>query len=347
MQLSQRIEAFTKLGQHFRAFGKGSPAHSSTQKLSEAALQAEIHNPWFTQENIQFAFSSLAGMLQKDALVQWANKYGLQSEPSQTKTVAVVMAGNIPMVGFHDMLSILIFGYKILVKFSSKDRILMKAVVDLLLEIEPAFADYITITQAQLKDFDAVIATGSDNSSRYFDYYFSKYPHIIRGNRNSLAILRGDETQDELKKLSEDIFCYFGLGCRSISKLFLPMGFDLMRLFEAFADHEHLSRHTRYQNNFDYQRAVYLMNKVPHEASGFVILREDEALTSPISVINFERYEDLKAVHAKIDKQRETIQCIVGKKDMHPEAFAFGESQSPALWDYADNVDTIKFLQEL
>lgn len=347
MELSRRIEAFATLGKYLLAAADGSEAHPAPRKLQEAALHAEVRNPWFTARNISLAYRSWGEALQLAPLQRWCAAYPRLAEEHSPKRVAVVMAGNIPLVGLHDLLSVLVAGHRLLAKLSTKDTVLMQAVIDLLLEIEPAFAQRIDLTEGLLKDFDAVIATGSDNSSRYFDYYFAKYPHIIRGNRHTVAILRGDESDAELATLATDVFAYFGLGCRNVSKLFVPQGFDVLRLFRAFESWDHLAQHNKYLNNFDYNRAIFLMNRIEFLSSGFLIIREDVALASPISVLHFQRYKDLKAVHAQLAEQSQQLQCIVGKRDMHPKAVALGHAQMPQLWDYADEVDTLAFLQEI
>ena len=224
------------------------------------------------------------------------------------------MAGNIPLVGFHDFLSVVISGNKALVKLSSDDKFLLPAVIELLFLIEPRFKDLIEIKPFIVKDMDAVIATGSNNSSRYFKEYFADKPHIIRKNRTSIAVLNGSETDEELKDLSDDVFTYFGLGCRNVSKVFLPKAYDLNKLFNAFFHHQEIVENNKYGNNYDYNKAVYLMNQDALLENGFMLLKEDEGLFSPISVLFYQYYDDVNEVARFIDVYEEDIQCVVGKK---------------------------------
>lgn len=346
MQLAQRIDAFVALGSYLRQAALGQPSDAPAERLVQALVLAQQQNPWFSPENLRRALSAWADLLQPATLHQWLAAYP-SIDTRTPRTVGTILAGNLPMVGFHDMLSVLVAGHNLVAKLSSKDQVLMTAVAQTLLHIEPRFAQRLQLTEGLLKGFDAVIATGSDNSNRYFDFYFKKYPHLIRGNRHSVAILRGDEQPEELALLGTDIFSYFGLGCRNVSKLYLPQGFDLGRLFEAFAPWQHLAQHNKYQNNFDYHRAIYLMNRIEHQANGFVILRPEASLASSIAVVHYEFYTDLKRTHAALAMQQHQLQCVVAKRDMYPHAVAFGQAQSPQLWDYADQVDTLAFLQQL
>ena len=345
MTLQQRTRAFVALGQIFSDYVADKPGEY-TNRLHEAATQATIQNQWFGKHEIHFAFSALASNLKPGELQAWLKAYPALQTERQPKRVGLIMAGNLPLVGFHDMLAVLLAGHFLVAKTSSKDAVLPRLVSDILCEIEPAFTERIQLTE-RLEQIEAVIATGSDNSARYFEHYFGKYPHIIRSNRHSLAILRGDETAEELQRLADDIFMYHGMGCRNVSKLFLPKGFDINRLFEAFDTYRHLRDHNKYRNNFDYQQAMLMMNKLPFLLNDFVILREALETSSPIGIVHYEWYTNLKAVHARIETETNQLQCIVAKRDMHPQAIAFGQSQQPRLWDYADNVDTLQFLAEL
>ena len=254
------------------------------------------------------------------------------------------VAGNIPLAGFHDLLSILVSGHALMAKLSSKDSVLPTFLADKLVEIEPKFAPAISLVP-RLRGFDAVIATGSDNSARYFQYYFGKYPHIIRKNRTSCAILEGTENDEELRLLGKDVFSYFGLGCRNVSKIFVPEDFDPVRLVNAWDVYVDIIHHHKYHNNYDYQKSILLVNKIPFYDSGFVILQENEKLVSPISVVYLQRYTNLDALTTHLDEIEEKVQCIVGKT--RPANVPFGQAQEPELWDYADAVDTMKFLEEL
>jgi hypothetical protein len=262
----------------------------------------------------------------------------------QEKTIAVVMAGNIPLAGFHDFLTVLMAGHSIMAKLSSKDSVLLSFLSEKLVAIEPRFRSKIALP-SRLKNFDAVIATGSDNSSRYFNYYFGKYPHVIRKNRTSCAVLSGTESPEELRLLGRDVFSYFGLGCRNVSKIFIPEDFDPVSLLKAWDVYVDIIHHNKYHNNYEYQKSILLVNKLPFFDSGFIILQENEKLVSPISVVYLERYKSAADLEGKIGAIADKIQCTVGT--MKPALVPFGQAQSPELRDYADGVDTMKFLEAL
>lgn len=280
--------------------------------------------------------------LREDQLIQWTSQYFL--EPVQQKTIALVMAGNIPLVGFHDFLCVLISGNAVQIKLSSKDSKLIKYLVNYLQSIEPSFAGRITFKE-RLEGFDAIIATGSDNSARYFEYYFGKYPNIIRKNRTSCAILTGNESDEDIEKLGIDIFSYFGLGCRNVSKLYVPTDYDFVILLSRLESFKDIIHHHKYCNNYDYQKSILLVNGVKHLDNGFVLLQENEKLVSPISVLYYERYTDESELKNKLKANAERIQCVVGKEK--PASIPFGQAQYPTVWDYADQIDTLKFLSEL
>ena len=334
MNLTRRINAFGKLGNYINAIDEVT--------LDEISLSARNQNSWFTKENIRQAFQALTKYTKEENLISWTSQYNL--EPLHPKTVAVVMAGNIPLVGFHDLISVLISGHRIQIKLSSKDSYLMNFIIRKLIEIEPGFNNYISLSE-QLRNFDAVIATGSDNSSRYFHYYFDKYPHIIRKNRSSCAILTGFESDEELTDLGKDVFSYFGLGCRNVSKIYIPKEFDFDRLFKSWSVYEDVMMHHKYHNNYDYQKSIMLVNRVPFLDTGFVLLQENTQFVSPISVLFYEYYEDWNTLLQKIDAFRDKIQCVVG--NAKPAQVRIGQAQSPELWNYADQVDTLKFLETL
>jgi len=306
---------------------------------------ARNSNGWFTIEEVEKSLASLAKMLNKQDLEQWFKNIKLNENP---KKVGLILAGNIPLVGFHDVLTVLATGNIALIKMSSSDDKLLPALLEELTAIEPAFANYIVYVE-RLKDFDAIIATGSNNTSRYFDYYFSKVPNIIRKNRNSVAVLNGDETIEELENLGHDIFDYFGLGCRNVSKIYVPKGYDLKNFFEPLEKHQPIINHFKYNNNYDYNKSIYLVNGVKHFDNGFLLVKEDENFVSPLAVLFYEEYESICDVEAKLSLQDEQIQCVVSNLDLkiNKEKIGFGDSQNPKLWDYADNVNTIEFLQKL
>ena len=333
MNVQQRINAFSKLGEAIK---------NNTEQLKHGK-----HNPWFTDESLDYALSEISKSLSRENIEKWVSMYPDLQKPIDVKRVGVITAGNIPLVGFHDFLSVLICGHKFVGKLSSKDDKLLPRVIDLLVEIEPEFNDYIFLSEERLKDFDAVIATGSNNSARYFEYYFGKYPHIIRKNRNSVAVITGNETDKELELLADDIFLYFGLGCRSVSKLFLPDDYDLDYIFRNSLKHKEVINHNKYANNYDYNRAIYMMNLIEFKDNGIMLMKEDINMASPISVVYYEHYSKLETVKQRLEFEKDNVQCVVADETLIKDAIPFGESQNPMLWDYADNVDTLDFLLKL
>ncbi|ELR69391.1 hypothetical protein C900_05081 [Fulvivirga imtechensis AK7] len=333
MDIKERIAALSALGQYLENLNE-----NTRTKLH---LQARANNNWFTPENVDTALKGIIGYLQKDKLQEWASQYPIKD---QNKKVGIVMAGNIPFVGFHDLLSVLISGNQAHIKLSSQDTALIKFIITELTEIAPSFKEQVFIKE-RLKDIDAIIATGSDNTSRYFEYYFSKYPHIIRKNRTSCAILTGNETSEDFKGLAEDIFLYFGLGCRNVSKLFVPQGYDFNSFFEGIQHYQGITHHHKYSNNYDYNKSIYLVNGEAHFDNGFLMLREEKQMVSPISVVYYEQYGSEDELKSILDQNKEKIQCIVA--DNWPNSQPFGNAQYPEVWDYADGVDTMKFLSGL
>lgn len=333
MRLEQRIDALEKLGQKLFSERKN--------------IASQIKNPWFTPENIIFAIEQWANALKKENLITWTNKYPNIQNSKKAHKIGVITAGNIPLVGLHDFISVIITGNIFVGKLSSKDDKLMTSTINMLTEIEPEFKNYINIKENKLDDFEAVIATGSNNSARYFEYYFGKYPNIIRKNRNSIAILSGNESEKELELLSDDIFSYFGLGCRNVSKIFVPQNYDSGNIFRNALKHQNIRNHNKYANNYDYNRALYLMNQVDFLDNGFMILKEDLNYASPVSVVFFEYYSNLENIKSRITFDAEKIQCIVAKPGIIENSIYFGQTQKPQLWDYADNVDTIEFILNL
>lgn len=356
LSLAKRIEAFDRLGR-FLAQYKDERPDEDLQKLNQYFLKeyricikdAELFNHWFSEDNLHFALQSWSEALNREQLEAWTIDYDKDffEHDRGAKKVAIIMAGNIPLVGLHDLISVLIAGHKALIKPSSDDAKLIPFVCQMLIAIEKDFAAMIELADGQMKDFDAVIATGSDNSSRYFESYFGKYPHIIRKNRSSIAVLSGDESKEELELLGEDIFRYFGLGCRNVSKVYLPQGFEVQQLFEAFYKYSYVGDNNKYGNNYDYNRAIYLMEKHDFLENGFFIIKESENLHAPVSVLHYERYKSLDELEAIIEGQSEKLQCIVSEIDRFESSVALGQSQKPRLWDYADNVDTLAFLRSL
>lgn len=340
-QLEQVIPSFVQLGQIFSKIGKGEKT-AETATIDELLPYVKAQNAWFTEANVRQSFAALSLMLNEQKLNEWLSAYPASKLPFSQKTVAIVMAGNIPMVGFHDLLCVLISGHKALLKLSKDDNLLLPAVLKLWMKIYPEGKDRVAFTDGVLKDFDAVIATGSTNTSRYFESYFSKYPHIIRKGRNSVAVLDGSESEEELTLLGKDIFDYFGMGCRNVTKLYLPADFDLNRFFQAIYGFADIVNHNKYANNYDYHKSLWLLNQDPILDNGFVLLKEDKKIASPIGALYYERYNDMNQVMQELAEKSEEIQCIVGKNQV-----PFGNSQCPMLHDYADGVDTMKFLQDL
>ncbi len=315
-----------------------SPAYA---KFAEAMKQAKLYNPWFTDQNIGQAISGLAHMLREEALEEWLEQYPFLEKTRESKRIGLVLAGNIPMVGFHDLFCVMVAGHTAVVKASGQDKILLPALIDLLKSEIEGFAWEVEWMEGKLGPVDAVIATGSNNTARYFEYYFGKYPHIIRKNRSSVAILTGAESQEELVALGEDIFSYYGLGCRNVSKLYVHQNFNLDHFFEAIYAHNEIVNHHKYANNYDYYRALWLMNQEKILDNGFMILRESEAISSPVGTTFYERFDDESALRKNLETHKDEIQCTVSKSDI-----PFGNSQKPELWDYADGVDTMAFLGE-
>lgn len=337
MQIDHRINAFSKLGAYLNDLSQKVGTH-------EVVVRAKHHNGWFTEDNLRHALKSWGEQLTEDNLRAWLKAYSLN--PKEPKTVAVVMAGNIPLVGFHDFLSVLLSGHKVKAKLSSNDAILLPHLADKLVEFEPSFKGFIEFPKEALEDFDAVIATGSNNTARYFDHYFGKYPNIIRKNRNGIAVLTGKETKEELLALADDVFLYFGLGCRNVSKLFLPEDYDFDAFFKAMFDWKDLINNDKYINNYDYNKAVYLMSDLALLDNEFMLLKEDTNFSSPIAVVFYEYYNSLSQLQERLNHQKEAIQCIVGNAGIDDE-IPFGTAQTPSLSEYADGVDTLAFLSQL
>ena len=349
MQLQQRINAFVKLGEFLGQFSNEAVQKDDNVEHNNIFFDgfkhqlklAEEHNGWFTQENIKFALASWNKALTHENINTWIKPYNINI--STPKQVAIIMAGNIPLVGFHDFLSVLITGHSVLIKQSSNDKHLLPYLAKYLEYVEPDFKGNITFTEEKLENFDAVIATGSNNTARYFEYYFKSKPSIIRNNRNSVAILTGNETPEDLKNLSEDIFRYYGLGCRNVSKLFVPKGYKFDAFFEAMYHWHPIVDKAKYANNYDYNKAVYLMSEFDMLENGFFMIKEDTSYASPIATLFYEYYKDTDSLKQKLEQEKQQIQCIVSNGFTENE-IAFGATQKPNLWDYADSIDSVEFL---
>lgn len=338
MDLEKRIETFSVLGNILRDSLAGYQTVYSAE-LSRLIESQKNKNNWFTSENVITALTAIANVLTEDNLNRWTEAYPALKEDMQPSAIGLIFAGNIPLAGFHDFLTVLISGNRLIAKTSSKDPDLIPFLAKIICSVNPEFSSYIRFTSGTLATFDAVIATGSNNSSRYFDYYFRKYPNVIRKNRNSVAILKGDETPGELAAVGKDIFTYFGLGCRNVSKIYLPEGYDVSSIPVHWSGYSSVINHSAYANNYDYNKAVYLVNRQKFLDTGYLLMREDNRLGSPVSVLHFEYYESPESLNRQIETLADSLQCIVGR-----EYIPFGKSQAPDLMDYADGVDTLDFL---
>ena len=336
MKLSQRIDAFGRLGEVIRRLGL-----SDRKMLAE---KARNENAWFTEESVMLSLRGIEVLLEHSKLESWAMSYS--PEPSAVKTIGVAMAGNIPLVGFHDFLCVLIAGHRLKAKLSTQDTVLLRFILQKLLDLEPRFSERVSFEDT-LKDVDAMIATGSDNTARYFEYYFRNIPHIIRKNRASCAVLQGDESTDEFVLFGKDVFSYFGLGCRNASKLYVPEEFDFGRLIESWDSFRNVIDHHKFANNYSYQRSILLLDQVPFLDGEFILLRAHKHLVSPIATLYYEKYENLQQVKEKIETDKEKLQVVVSAKGWFSGSIPFGNAQLPEVNDYADNVDTMRFLLSL
>lgn len=346
MNIEDRIKAISSLGSRMRAV-----IYTKEDSYTAICNKAFQKNPWFTRHNIDRAMYAWSGLLTDENLKLWLSNYELLPE-AKSKRVGVINAGNIPLVGLHDLISVIICGHAYFGKNASDDDLLLPYIASLLTDAEPRLKPYITFT-GRLTEFDAVIATGSNNSARYFESYFGSYPHVIRKNRNAVAALSGDESPAELEGLGHDIFDYFGLGCRNVSKIYIPENYELRIFFEAMYPFGEVMQHNKYMNNFDYNNAMLLMKQIPFLQNNFLIVREDAAIASPIAVIHYEKYQDDESLASQLDSAEQQIQCLVTVKNLNLKSglknriVQPGQAQSPALNDYADGVDTIRFLSAL
>jgi len=329
MNLQKRIDLLKGLAEYI----------SSNNEAWQAAKERAYHqNAWFIPEFTNLAVNAITErFLDEKALLEWAKKYNIPEENTSPKNVGIVMAGNIPLVGFHDFLCTFITGHVQTIKPSSKDDVLIRHLVEHLYTLDASVKELVRFSE-MLKGCDAYIATGSNNSARYFDYYFSKYPHIIRRNRTSVAILSGNENKEDLEKLADDVYQYFGLGCRNVTMIYVPEQYDFIPLLEAFKKYNHLIEHHKYKNNYDYQLALLILNKKFYMTNGSIILYEDAQIFSPISQLNYEYYSSAEELAGRL-QQHEDVQCVVARN-----VIPFGQAQQPGLTDYADGVDTLQFL---
>ena len=342
MSRENQISGLHKLSLYIKNFlASNTPdLHENDDEFNAVLRKSEIENPWFTIENQKFTLKQWANLLTEQNLNQWLSQY---KTPLLSKRVGLILAGNIPMVGFHDVISVVLSNHIPVIKLSSKDKRLLPFLLEKWNELSDRNVPYEIVEK--LENFDAVIATGSNNTARYLEYYFKESLSIIRKNRTSVAVLKGDETAGELQLLAEDIFRYYGLGCRNVTRMFIPEDFVIDRIFENFLNFKEVINHNKYANNYEYNRAVYLLNQEKFWDNNFVMLKEDEALFSPLSVINFSRYSTLDEVRDFIKANEENIQAVVAKPELGFESIGLGEAQNPGLDTYADHVDTMKFLE--
>lgn len=348
MTLQQRRDAFVQLGLFIKRHFSGERREKEMkfhQDLDLLIEKAFTYNGWFTKDNVESALKGIALMLDENDLNKFCQHI---PENIQAKKVAVIMAGNIPAVGFHDMMSVLLSGHHILIKVSSDDHILIPFLAGMLIYFDAQFASRIEFAANKLENFDAVIATGSNNSARHFEYYFGKYPHIIRKNRTSVAILSGKESQAELESLGKDIFQYFGLGCRNVAKLYVPSGYSFDAFFEAIYPYREVVNNKKYGNNYDYNRAIYLLDGVKFLDNNFLILRENEGIHPPNATLFYEEYGNEKELVDKLNSLAEQLQCIVGTfSSVQSDIISFGKAQEPGIFEFADGINTIDFLKTL
>ena len=342
MNREKQISGLAKLGIYIAQFLETKPEnYNEKQEIFNALLRkSEIENTWFTQDNQKFALKQWIALLTPSNLNEWLKNY---ETSSKAKRVGLILAGNIPMVGFHDVISVVLSNHIPVIKLSSKDKRILPFLLEMWNDLSAGNVNYELVER--LQNFDAVIATGSNNTARYLEYYFKDQMSIIRKNRTSVAVLKGDETQEDLEFLADDIFRFFGLGCRNVTRLFIPEDFLIDRLFESFINYKDIINHNKYANNYEYNRAIYLLNAERFWDNNFVMLKESEELFSPLSVLNFSRYKDLQEVTDFIQNNEENVQTIVAKDELGFDSIPLGSAQNPGLGTYADKVDTMKFLE--
>ncbi|PVX51809.1 acyl-CoA reductase LuxC [Balneicella halophila] len=342
MRLEDRLVAFSILGQELQAFLANKGTYNTF--LDNAIEKAKVDNPWFTDESVANAIRGIITLLDNKKLENWVSNYSLSED---SKTVACILAGNIPMVGFHDMLCVLLSGHHFIGKTSSKDKQLLPVLAEIIIQADKRFEERITFV-SDLKDikYDAVIATGSNNTARYFQQYFGHLPHIIRKGRSSVAILSGNETKEALEGLGDDIFMYFGLGCRNVSKIYIPKGFDIRGIFSHFTKYSNYQHHHKWINNYNYNRSINLVNQQHFYETEFALFQESSSLISPIAVVYYEEYESLSDLLLFLYANNEQLQCIVSNIKSN-DFVPLGKAQYPEADDYADNIDTLAFLSTL
>lgn len=337
MTLNERIDSLVELGDYIRKM---------EGRLEFVVRQAFVNNPWFIIDNIKKSLTAIESQyLDRSKLEAWCKHYNITNPTN--KTVGLILAGNIPMVGFQDIINVFVAGHRSLIKLSDKDKYLIPHLLKVLAEINPKSESYFKITE-RFTDFDAVIATGSNNTARYFESYFGKYPNIIRKNRNGVAIISGDETDEDFRALSEDVFTYFGLGCRNVAKIYVPRNYDFNHLLKILHEQKTIVNHNKYKNNFDYNMAFHILNRTPFYNNGCIILLESEVIPSRIAQLNYEYYDSLEELSSKLVEKASQIQCIISKNSINNlNVLPFGAAQKPSLMDYADGVDTMSFLINL
>ncbi len=352
MTLEHKKNIFIELGKFLSQFSQNENSrnpnvlnnHLFFDEFVDLIQLSQSHNGWYTPENVYFSVQSWAEALTQKNLDKWLAPYDLKE--IIPKTVALILAGNIPLVGFHDFLSVLISGHKILVKTSSNDQHLLPFLSKYLISVEPKLENYITFVEGKLENFDAVIATGSNNTARYFEYYFKDKPSIIRKSRNSVAVLNGQESKEQMIALGEDIFRYFGLGCRNVSKIFIPKGYNFDLFFNGMFPYQDVIKYEKYANNYDYNKAVFLMSNFNLLDNEFLIIKEDSSYASPISSVFYEYYDNLDEIKSRLETEKDQIQCIVSN-NLIANSVNFGETQKPQLWNYADNIDTLAYILKI
>ncbi|MBC7643417.1 MAG: acyl-CoA reductase [Flavobacterium sp.] len=350
MLQSEIKNGFIELGKFLRQFSKNISLKSESVLNNDLFFNdfldliqlSQSHNGWYTPENVFFSIESWANALTKENLELWLSNYDFNISVNN-KSVGIILAGNIPLVGFHDFLSVLISGHKVLVKTSSNDQKLLPFISKYLISIDHNFKDYISFVDGKLQNYDAIIATGSNNTARYFEYYFKDKPSIIRKSRNSVAVLNGSESKEQMIALGEDIFKYFGLGCRNVSKLFVPRNYNFDQFFNGMFPYQDVIKYEKYANNYDYNKAVFLMSNFQLLDNEFLTIKEDVSYASPIASVFYEYYDDLKDLKERLLLEKDQIQCIVSN-DLIENSIDFGLTQKPNLWDYADDIDTLEFL---
>jgi hypothetical protein len=340
LTLHERLSLLAELGHYLRSGGDA--------ELDAAIQKSYLENRWFTEENTRNTLKTIAeAFLEKEKLEAWAAQYPISKSPHPDKTIGLVMAGNIPLVGFHDWLCVFVAGQRAKVKLSDKDKRLLPFLVKKMGEWSHESWEYTEFVPENepIKGFDAVVATGSNNTARYFEQYFGKYPHIIRRNRNAVAVLNGLETLADLYALGRDIFSYFGLGCRNVSKIYVPHGYHFDTLLEALQEYREIIHHDKYKNNFDYNLTLFILNKIDYKNNGCLLLKEDPALQTRVASVHYEYYDDLHDIEERLAEKKDEIQCVVSNVKLRDfAALPFGKSQEPGLGDYADGVDVMRFL---